>query len=75
MEWAVVCVCIGVVLGAECANTALETLVDLVSPEYNELARITKDCAAGAVLINAIAALFVAAFIFLPKMLALVGLM
>ncbi|MBQ3328425.1 MAG: diacylglycerol kinase family protein [Eggerthellaceae bacterium] len=74
VEWAVVCVCIGVVLGAECANTALETLVDLVSPEYNELARITKDCAAGAVLINAIAALFVAAFIFLPKMLALVGL-
>ena len=72
VEWAVVCVCIGVVLGAECANTALETLVDLVSPEYNELARITKDCA---VLINAIAALFVAAFIFLPKMLALAGLM
>ena len=75
VEWAVVCVCIGVVLGGECANTAFETLVDLVSPEYNELARITKDCAAGAVLITSIASLFVAAFVYLPKILVLLGIL
>lgn len=69
-EWAVVAVCIGCVLGGECLNTALEALVDLASPGYDELAKIAKDCAAGAVLICSIASLFVAAFIFLPKMAA-----
>lgn len=73
VEWAVICLCIGVVLSGECANTALEALVDLVSPEYSELARIAKDCAAGAVFITSIASLFVAAFIYLPKILALLG--
>ena len=73
-EWAVVCLCIGVVLGGECANTALEALVDLVSPEYHDLARIAKDCAAGAVFITSIASLFVAAFVYLPKMLHVIGL-
>lgn len=70
-EWAVIAVCIGSVLGGECLNTALEALVDLASPDYHELAKIAKDCAAGAVFICSIASLFVAAFIFLPKMLAL----
>ena len=68
-EWAVIAVCIGCVLGGECLNTALEALVDLVSPDFNKLAKTAKDCAAGAVLLSSVASLFVAAFIFLPKML------
>ena len=67
-EWAVICVCIGVVLGGECVNTAIEAVVDLVSPDYHDLAKRAKDCAAGAVLLCSIASLFVAAFIFLPRM-------
>ena len=71
VEWAVVCALIGMVLGLECVNTALEAVVDLASPDINELARVGKDCAAGGVLVCSIASLFVAAFIFLPKMVAL----
>ena len=67
-QWAVIAVCIGVVLAGECVNTALESVVDLVSPEYHELAKHAKDCAAGAVLLMSFSALFVAAFIFLPPM-------
>ena len=63
---AIIAVCIGVVLAGECINTAIESVVDLVSPEFHELAKHAKDCAAGAVLVESIAALFVAAFIFLP---------
>ena len=70
-EWAVIALCIGVVLSGECANTALEAVVDLASPEYHELAKTAKDCAAGAVLVTSIASLFVAAFVFLPKMIGL----
>lgn len=70
-EWAIIAVCIGVVLGGECVNTSIEAVVDLVSPDYHELAKAAKDCAAGGVLVCSIASLFVAAFVFLPKMVAL----
>ena len=46
-------------LGLELVNTALEALVDLVSPEHSELAARAKDTAAGAVVIAALAAVVV----------------
>ncbi len=70
VEWAIIAVCIGVVLGGECVNTSIEAIVDLVSPDYHELAKRAKDCAAAGVLLCSIASLFVAALIFLPRMLA-----
>ena len=66
-EWAIVTVCIGVVLGGECVNTAIEAVVDLASPDYHELAKRAKDCAAGGVLVCSIASVAVAAFIFMPR--------
>jgi diacylglycerol kinase (ATP) len=61
------------VLVLELLNTALESVVDLtVGQSYHELAKIAKDCAAGAVLIAALAALLVASYILLPPLLALV---
>ena len=50
---------IGMVISAEAFNTAIEALTDLVSPEQNRLAGLTKDAAAGAVLVSAIAAVAV----------------
>ncbi|NIQ93723.1 MAG: phosphatase PAP2 family protein [Desulfuromonadales bacterium] len=44
------------VLFAELFNTAIEVLVDLVSPDYHLLARRAKDVAAGAVLVASIGA-------------------
>ncbi len=54
--WAILAITIGVVFAAETLNTAVESLVDLVSPEYHPQAKIAKDAAAGAVLLLAIAA-------------------
>lgn len=71
LEWAILALTIGTVLAAEGFNTALEFLTDLVSPDYHELAGKTKDVAAGAVLITAVAAIAVAACIFGPKIVAL----
>jgi diacylglycerol kinase len=51
LEWALILMQIGLVWAAETFNTALEKLVDLVSPEYHPLAGKVKDIAAGAVLI------------------------
>lgn len=47
-SWAIVMVCCGVVLAAELINTAIETVVDLVSPEFHPLAGRAKDIAAAA---------------------------
>ncbi|NEQ54777.1 MAG: diacylglycerol kinase family protein [Leptolyngbya sp. SIO3F4] len=72
VEAAIISVTISIVLVMELMNTALESVVDLtVGQTYHELAKIAKDCAAGAVLISAIAALIVAAFIYLPPLLLL----
>ncbi|MBM3459485.1 MAG: phosphatase PAP2 family protein [Armatimonadetes bacterium] len=50
---------ISFVILAELLNTALETVVDLVTTDYHPLARVAKDVAAGAVLVAAVnAALF-----------------
>ena len=66
-EWIAIIICIGMVFAAEAFNTAIERLVNLVSPNRNEIAGDVKDIAAGAVLICAIAAAAVGAIIFIPK--------
>jgi len=61
---------IALVLVLELLNTALEAVVDLtVGREFHQLAKIAKDCAAGAVLIAAIAALMIASVLLLPNIL------
>lgn len=72
-EWLAVIICIAVVLGGEAFNSAVESVVDLVSPEFNELAGKAKDCAAGAVLLFSLGSLAVGCVIFIPKLLALLG--
>ena len=66
-EWLWISLCIGMVLLTELINTAIELLVDLVSPEYNEKAGRVKDMCAAAVLVTAITALVIGLVIFVPK--------
>jgi diacylglycerol kinase (ATP) len=58
---------ISLVLVAEMFNSAIEATVDLVSPNYNPLAKFAKDIAAGAVLITTIIALVVGALLMLGE--------
>jgi diacylglycerol kinase len=53
-DWSVIVLAIALVWTAEFINTALEAIVDLASPEKNELARRSKDVGAAAVLIAAL---------------------
>ncbi|MFC5542107.1 diacylglycerol kinase family protein [Ureibacillus suwonensis] len=66
-EWLVLIITIALVIGMEMVNTAIENVVDLVSPEYHPLAKAAKDVAAGAVLVFAIASICIGMIIFLPK--------
>ncbi|NJL03232.1 MAG: diacylglycerol kinase family protein [Spirulinaceae cyanobacterium RM2_2_10] len=67
---AVVGLTCALVMALELLNTALESVVDLtVRNSYHELAKIAKDCAAGAVLVAAIASIFVAGLLLVPPLL------
>lgn len=64
-EYAVLLLAIALVLFAETVNTALEAVINLQAQWYDNLARIGKDVAAGAVLICAIFAAAVGFVLFL----------
>lgn len=67
-EWLVLCLFFAIIIALEIVNTAIEKLVDLVSPDYNKLAGQVKDLASGAVLWASFFAVIAAIIIFFPKL-------
>ena len=67
VELAILTLTIGLVLDLELVNTSLEEIVNIVSPQIQEKAKVAKDVAAAAVLISAIVAILVACFLYLAK--------
>lgn len=56
--------CISLVIATEMVNTAVETIVDMVTQNYHPMAKLAKDVAAGAVLIASANATIAGALIF-----------
>lgn len=71
-EWLLLLFTICFVLILELFNTAIEKIVDLVSPELHPKAKIAKDVSAAAVLIAAFISILVAYFLFIPKILLVI---
>ncbi len=67
-DFILLCVVIVLVLATEMLNTAIETMVDLISGEYHPLAKIAKDIAAGVVLVASVAALTLGYLILYPAL-------
>jgi diacylglycerol kinase len=57
----------GFVWAAEIFNTAIEKIMDFISPERNETVKHIKDMSAAAVLVAAVTALVTGSVIFIPK--------
>ncbi len=72
-SWCAVVLCIVAVFALEIVNTAVESVVDLVSPDYHDLAKHAKDCAAGAVYIAALGSIVVALIVYIPRLFALLS--
>ncbi len=70
LEWLILIFTIFFVLIMELVNTAIEAVVDIVSPEVQEKAKVAKDVSAAAVLLTSVLAVAVGALIFFPKLLA-----
>jgi diacylglycerol kinase (ATP) len=66
MEFLIIALSVIAVLLAEMFNTAVEALVDIVSPEQSEKARIAKDIAAGAVFVTAFGVAVIGYLILFP---------
>lgn len=61
------------VISAEMVNSAIEKMVDLITKEHRQEAKIAKDVAAGMVLLTALAAFIIGTLIFLPYVLRLLN--
>lgn len=65
-EWALITVAIAIVWVAEAINTAIESVVDLCSPDLHPLAKRAKDVAAGAVLLASLFAVILGVLVLGP---------
>ncbi|NWF52698.1 MAG: diacylglycerol kinase [Nitrospirae bacterium] len=65
-DFLIISIVVILVLLSEMINTAIEYVVDMLSPEYSEKARIAKDVAAGAVFITAFGAVVVGYIVLFP---------
>ena len=72
IEWVALLLVIALVLVSEMINTVFETIVDMITQEYDPLAKVAKDVGAAAVITAAMTAILVGAILFIPKLLALV---
>lgn len=72
-EWAIVFIALGVILGMELINTAIEAAVDLVTLEVHPLAKIAKDCGSAASFIMTLVAIVICLFVFGPYFMKVFG--
>ncbi|MDO4200144.1 MAG: diacylglycerol kinase family protein [Clostridia bacterium] len=64
VKYAVLFLTLGSVLTLEMINTSLEAIIDICSKEYNSVAKIAKDIAAGAVMISSVFAVLIGIMLF-----------
>jgi len=66
--WALIIICIALVIAAELANTAIETLLDYMHPEIHPKVGMVKDIMAGMVLSLSILALIIGSLALIDTM-------
>lgn len=69
IEWAIIVFTIVLGFTSEMINTAIESMTDLITNQWNKEAKIAKDVAAGMMLTVAIGAVIIGIIIFLPYLL------
>ena len=66
-EWLFQIFAIGLVMGVEGINTAIEKISDYIQPKFDEKIGVIKDVSAGAVMLVSIAASIIGVIIYFPK--------
>jgi len=68
MEWAVLLLCIALVIGLEMLNSSVERICNMYTTDFHPAIKIIKDLAAAAVLWAALMAFLVGLIIFVPHL-------
>jgi undecaprenol kinase len=68
VEWCIIILCVGAVVGFELLNTSLEQLCNHTTPDEHPAIKKIKDISAAAVLLVSLASVVVGLLIFLPKL-------
>ena len=68
-EWIVQLLSIGMVMGVEGVNTAIEKMADYIQPQRDPKIGLIKDISAGAVMIVSVIASIIGLIIYIPKLL------
>ncbi len=71
-QWILLFLVMVVIIVAELLNTAIEATVDLITEEYNPLAKVAKDCGSAAAFMASLLATIVGAYVFLPQIIKLI---
>ncbi len=72
-EWIYVMFASGLLLGIELINTAIEAIVDKISPEQNKFAKIAKDTGSAAAFLLTIMSLIIGLIVFVPYIIEMLG--
>lgn len=73
IQWAIIILSSVVVLSIELLNTSIEATVDMFTKDYNEYAKIAKDCASAAAFVSSLAFAVICGFIFIQKIMIILG--
>lgn len=74
LEWSIIAIVLMVILAVELLNTAIEAAVDMVTVEFNPLAKIAKDCGSAATFVLSLVGSVIAGIIFIPKIITMFNL-
>ena len=66
VDWAIIFIALGTILGMELINTSIEAMVDLVTLEKNQLAKIAKDCGSAATFVLSLVAAVACLIVYAP---------
>jgi len=72
LEWVISFGSLALIMVIELLNTAIEAVVDMVTSEYHELAKVAKDCGSAATGIMSLLASIVNMIIFIPYFIELI---
>jgi len=75
LEWLILILMIGLILGLELVNTGFERLADANTPRFHSEIKVAKDVSAAAVLMASIAAVAVGFWLFGPRLAEIFGIL
>ena len=67
IEWLIIMIVLGAILSIELLNTGIESVVDMITHDFHELAKVAKDTGSAATFVATIIGVITILSIYIPK--------